>query len=121
VIVYLWTAPGSDTAAFHRASGVSDDHARACHVAEVLLRTGQAHVAYVECVYTAMGAATLSLCYVPTGTAWSARLGAGGQVIWTAYTAAPGGRQPGAPAGPGEVARDEELDEEPLAQGAYGR
>jgi hypothetical protein len=88
VIIYLWTAPGTDTAAFHRASGVSDDQARACRAAEVLLRTGQAGVAYVECVYTAIAAATLSLCYVPTGTAWSARLGDGGQVVWTPSTAA---------------------------------
>jgi hypothetical protein len=87
VIIYLWTAPGADTAAFHRASGVSDDQARACHAAEVLLRTGQACVAYVECVYTAIAAATLSLCYVPTGTAWCARLGDGGQVVWTPSTA----------------------------------
>jgi hypothetical protein len=53
----------------------------------VLLRTGQAGVAYVECVYTAMADVTLSLCYVPTGTAWSARLGDGGQVVWTPSTA----------------------------------
>lgn len=83
MIIYLWTAPGADTAAFHRASGVSDDQSRACHAAEVLLRTGQAGTAYVERAYTAMGAANLSLCYVPTGTAWSARLGQGGQVVWT--------------------------------------
>jgi hypothetical protein len=87
VIIYLWTAPGANTAAFHRACGVSDDQNRACHAAEVLLRTGQAVVAYVECAYTAIGAASLSLCYVLTGTGWSARLGQGGQVVWTPYAA----------------------------------
>lgn len=85
MIVYLWTAPAADTTAFHRASGVSDDQARACHAAEVLLMTGQACAAYVECAYTAMAPATLSLCYVRTGTGWCARLGPGGQVLWTAY------------------------------------
>lgn len=91
MIIYLWTAPGADTAAFHRASGVSDDQHKACHAAEVLLKTGQAGVAYVECAYTALGAASLSLCYVLTGTGWSARLGQGGQVVWTPYAAAAGG------------------------------
>jgi hypothetical protein len=85
VIVYLWTAPGDDTAAFHRASGVSDDQARARRAAEVLLRTGQAGVAYVDCVYTATEATTLSFCYVPTGRGWCARLGEDDQVIWTPY------------------------------------
>jgi hypothetical protein len=89
VIVYLWTAPGDDTAAFHQASGVSDDQARACHAAEVLLRTGQACVAYVDCVYTAIAAATLSFCYVPTGTGWCARLGDGDQVVWAPYATPP--------------------------------
>ena len=87
MIIYLWTAPGAGTAALHRACGVSDNQARACHAAEVLLKTGQAGVAYVECVYTAVADVTLSLCYVPTGTAWSARLGDGGQVVWTPSTA----------------------------------
>lgn len=102
VIIYLWTAPGANTPAFHRACGVSDDQNRACHAAEVLLKTGQAGVAYVECAYTAIGAASLSLCYVPTGTGWSARLGLGGQVVWTPYATAGGGatariKRPGAP------------------------
>lgn len=88
MIIYLWTAPGAESAAFHRASGVSDDQARACHAAEVLLRTGQAGVAYVECAYTAIEDATLTLSYVPTGTGWWARLGEAGQVIWTPYPAA---------------------------------
>jgi hypothetical protein len=87
VIIYLWTAAGAGTAALHRASGVSDDQTRARHAAEVLLRTGQAGVAYVECAYTAIATATLSLCYVPTGTGWSAQLGQGGQVVWTPYAA----------------------------------
>lgn len=89
MIIYLWTAPGASTAAFHRASGVCDDQDRARHAAEVLLRTGQAGVAYVECAYTAIAATTLNLCYVPTGKGWSARLGDGGQVVWTPHTAWP--------------------------------
>jgi hypothetical protein len=90
VIIYLWTAPGTDAAVFHRATGVSDDQARACHAAEVLLMTGQACAAYVECAYTAIAASTLSLIYVPTGTGWCAQLGPGGQVSWTPYAQASG-------------------------------
>lgn len=52
--------------------------------------TGQACVAYVDCAYTAIAASTLSLIYVPTGTGWCARLGPGGQVLWTPYAPAPG-------------------------------
>lgn len=97
VIVYLWTAPGADTAASHRASGISDDQARARHAAEALLRTGQAGVAYVECAYTAIAAATLNFCYVPTGRVWCARLGEGGQILWTPYIPPGGRRDTGSP------------------------
>jgi hypothetical protein len=85
--MYLWTAPGRNTAAFRKATGVSDDQTTARHAVERLLRTGQAGTAYIETAYTAMGAATLSFCYVRTGTGWWARLGQTGQVVWTPFTA----------------------------------
>jgi hypothetical protein len=88
VIMYLWTAPGRDTAAFRGASGVSDDQSRARQAAELLLRTGQAATAYVECAYTAMTAATLNSCYVRTGAGWWAQVSQAGQVVWTPFTAA---------------------------------
>jgi hypothetical protein len=85
--MYLWTAPGRGTAAFCRATGVSDDQASARNAVERLLRTGQAGTAYIETAYTAMAAATLNFCYVRTGTGWWARLGQAGQVVWTPFTA----------------------------------
>lgn len=88
--MYLWTAPGRDTAAFRRASGVSDDQSRARQAAELLLRTGQAATAYVECAYTAMTAATLNSCYVRTGAGWWAQLSQAGQVVWTPFSASGG-------------------------------
>lgn len=100
VIMYLWTALGRDAAAFRRASGVSDDQSRARHAAELLLRTGQAATAYIECAYTAMAAATLNSCYVRTGGGWSAHLSQAGQVVWTPYTNSCC-RPPGAVAGEG--------------------
>lgn len=93
VIMYLWTAPGHDTAAFRRASGVSDDQSRARQAAELLLRTGQAATAYIECAYTAMAAATLNSCYVRTGVGWWAQLSQAGQVVWTPFTASAGARR----------------------------
>jgi hypothetical protein len=87
VIMYLWTAPGCETAAFRTATGVSDDQARAQQAAELLLRTGQAVSAYIECAYTAITALTLSSCYVRTGTGWRAQLGQAGQVVWTPFSA----------------------------------
>lgn len=84
--MYLWTAPGRDTAAFRRASGVSDDQSKARQAAELLLRTGQAATAYVECAYTAMAAVTLNSCYVRTGAGWCAQLSQAGQVVWTPFT-----------------------------------
>jgi hypothetical protein len=83
--MYLWTASGHDIVNF-RAAGVSDDQARARNAAEALLRTGKAGTACIECAYTAMATSTLSLCYVRTGTGWRARLGQGGQVVWTPFT-----------------------------------
>lgn len=93
VIMYLWTAPGRDTAAFRRASGVSDDQSRARQAAELLLRTGQAATAYIECAYTAMTAATLNSCYVRTGAGWWAQLSQAGQVVWTPFSASGGSRR----------------------------
>ena len=87
VIMYLWTAPGHAKTAFRKATGVTDDQARARHAAELMLRTGQAGTAYIECAYTAMTAATLNFCYVRTGTGWWARVGQAGQVVWTPFTA----------------------------------
>lgn len=91
--MYLWTAPGRDTAAFRRASGVSDDQSRARQAAELLLRTGQAATAYIECAYTAMTAATLNSCYVRTGAGWWAQLSQAGQVVWTPFSASGGSRR----------------------------
>lgn len=99
--MYLWTAPGQN-AAFRRASGVSDDQSRARQAVELLLRTGQAATAYIECAYTAMTAATLNSCYVRTGAGWWAHVSQAGHVVWTPFTSAGGGRrdrgQPGHPA-----------------------
>jgi hypothetical protein len=92
VIMYLWTAPGSDATAFRKASGVSDDQSRARQAAELLLRTGQAATAYVECAYTAMTAATLNSCYVRTGAGWWAQLSQAGQVVWTPFAGQAGER-----------------------------
>jgi hypothetical protein len=91
--MYLWTAPGRGTAPFRRASGVSDDQSRAQQAAELLLRTGQAATAYIECAYTAMTAATLNSCYVRTGAGWWAQLSQAGQVVWTPFTAPVGARR----------------------------
>jgi len=91
--MYLWTAPGRDTAVLHRASGVTDDQSRARQAAELLLRTGQAATAYIECAYTAMAAATLNSCYVRTGAGWWAQLSQAGQVVWTPFTASSGSRR----------------------------
>lgn len=85
--MYIWTAPGINTAGFHRATGVSDDQYRAQEAAEAALRTGHGGTAYVERVYTAVVAPALSLCYVRTGTGWQAQLGQAGHVEWTAFTA----------------------------------
>jgi hypothetical protein len=98
VIMYLWTAPGRDTAAFRRASGVTDDQSRARQAAELLLRTGQAATAYIECAYTAMAAATLNSCYVRTGAGWWAQLSQAGQVVWTPFTTSGGSRREAGPA-----------------------
>lgn len=85
--MYLWTAPGPETAAFRRASGVSDDQSKARQAAELLLRTGQAATAYIECAYTAIASATLNSCYVRTGAGWWAQQSQAGQVVWTPFTA----------------------------------
>jgi PhoPQ-activated pathogenicity-related protein len=90
--MYLWTARGPDAAAFRKASGVSDDQSRARQAAELLLRTGEAATAYVECAYTAMTAATLNSCYVRTGAGWWAQLGQAGQVVWTPFAGTAGER-----------------------------
>jgi hypothetical protein len=98
VIMYIWTAPGTGTANFRRATGVSDDQQRAREAAEAALRTGQADTAYVERVYTAVATPSLSLCYVRTGTGWRARFGQAGRVEWTPLDpgeAAPGEAAPG--------------------------
>lgn len=92
MIMYLWTAPGRDAAAFRKASGVSDDQSRARQAAELLLQTGQAATAYVECAYTAMTAATLNFCYVRTGAGWWAQLSQAGQVVWTPFARTAGDR-----------------------------
>lgn len=93
--MYIWTAPGADTAAgARRAIGVSDDPGRALAAAEAALRTGQARTACVERVHTAIAAPALSLCYVRTGTGWHASLGPAGRVEWTPFTAQ-GGLTPG--------------------------
>jgi hypothetical protein len=85
VIMYLWTAPGSDEATQRHASGVTDSAVTARRAAESVLRTGQAGSAYIECAYTALGAPVLSLRYVRTGTGWSGHLGKAGQVVWTPF------------------------------------
>jgi hypothetical protein len=87
VIMYIWTAPGTGAVGFLRATGVSDDQQRARAAAEAALRRGHASTAYVERVYTAVAAPALSLCYMPTGTCWQARLGKTGRVEWTPFTA----------------------------------
>jgi hypothetical protein len=88
--MYLWTASGRDAAASGSASGVSDDQGRARQAAELLLQTGQATTAWVECAYTAMTAATLNSCYVRTGAGWWAQLSQAGQVVWTPFASAAG-------------------------------
>lgn len=90
--MYLWTARGRDAAPFGDASGVSDDQGRARQAAELLLQTGQAATAWVECAYTAMTAATLNSCYVRTGAGWWAQLSQAGQVVWTPFASAAGDR-----------------------------
>lgn len=87
VIMYIWTAQGTGSAGFRRASGVSDDQHKAQEAAEAALLTGQAKTAYVERVYTAVAAPALSLCYVRTGTGWQARLGRADRVEWQPFTA----------------------------------
>jgi hypothetical protein len=86
VIMYLWTAADRDVASFRRATGVSDDQARARQAAEALLRAGNAGTAYIECAYTAMATGTLNLCYVRTGSGWWAQLGQAGRIVWTPFT-----------------------------------
>jgi hypothetical protein len=86
VIMYIWTAPGTEATGFHRASGVSDDQHRAQEAAEAALRTGHAKTVYVERVYTAIVGPALSLCYVRTGIGWQARLGRAGHVEWNPFT-----------------------------------
>jgi Tfp pilus assembly protein PilX len=88
--MYLWTAPGRDAAALRRTTGVSDDQSRARQAAELLLRTGEATTAYIECAYTAATAATLNPCYVRTGTGWWAQLSQADHVVWTPFTASGG-------------------------------
>jgi hypothetical protein len=90
--MYLWTAPGRNAAGFSGAGGVSDDQGRARQAAELLLRTGQAAIAYVECAYAGMTAGTLNSCYVRTGSGWWARLSQAGQVVWTPFADAGGDR-----------------------------
>ena len=90
--MYLWTAPGRNAAGFRGASGVSDDQGRARQAAELLLRTGQAATAYVECAYTAMALATPNSRYVRTGSGWWAQLSQAGQVVWTPFAGAGGDR-----------------------------
>jgi hypothetical protein len=85
-MMYLWTAPGWDESAQRTISGVTNSASTARQAAEVLLRTGQARSALVECAYTAMAARALSLRYVRTGAGWSAHVGQAGQVVWTAFT-----------------------------------
>jgi hypothetical protein len=89
VKMYLWTAPGSDKSARRTVSGVTDNASTARQAAEALLRTGQARSALFECAHTAMAARALSLCYVRTGTGWSAHVSQAGQVVWTAFTRRP--------------------------------
>lgn len=88
--MYIWTAPGSGTANFRRATGVSDDRDKARTAAEATLRSGQAGIAYVERVYTATATPTLSFCYVRTGTGWWARIDQAGHIVWTSYVAGSG-------------------------------
>lgn len=85
--MYIWTASGTGTAGFHRATGVSDDPHKARAAAEGALRTGHACTACIERVYTAVAAPALSLCYVHTGTGWHGHLGQAGCVEWTPFTA----------------------------------
>lgn len=95
--MYLWTAPGNDGGAARKASGVTDSASNARRAAEALLRAGEAGSAYIECAYTAMATRTLSLCYVRTGSGWSAQLGQAGQVVWTPFTVQCSLGQPGPP------------------------
>lgn len=88
VIMYIWTAAGGGAASFREATGVSDNQDNARAAAEATLRSGQAGTAYVERVYTATAAPTLSFCYVRTGAGWWARVGDAGRITWTPYTAA---------------------------------
>jgi hypothetical protein len=108
MIMYVWTAPGTDTPGFRMATGVSDDQARARQAAEAALRTvdrrtcdgaaaGPTGTAYVERVYTALTAPALSLGYVRTGTGWRAHVGRAGRVTWTPFTAASDQCAPAAP------------------------
>lgn len=113
VIMYIWTAPGTGTADFRRATGVSDDQRRAREAAEAALRSGQADTAYVERVYTAVATPALSLCYVRTGTGWQARFGQAGRVEWTPL--------PPGEAAPGEAAAMEAAAAPPVMAAASER
>lgn len=81
VIVWLWQADGPG-----KFRGVTGDRDAARRAAARCITSGAARTATVEAASLVIGAASLTYCYQPTGTGWTARRSGAG-VRWAALTA----------------------------------
>lgn len=81
MIVWLWQASGPG-----QFRGVSGDREAARRAAADCITSGQAQTATVEAASFMLGASSLTDCYIPTGTGWTARRSGTG-VRWAALPA----------------------------------
>jgi hypothetical protein len=68
MIVWLWQAGGPG-----KFRGITDDRAAARRAAANCITRGAAETATVEAASLVIGASSLTDCYRPTGTGWTAR------------------------------------------------
>jgi hypothetical protein len=81
VIVWLWQASGPG-----KFRGITGDRDAARHAAAGCITSGAAQTATVEAASLVIGATSLTDCYRPTGTGWTARRSRTG-VCWAALIA----------------------------------
>ena len=80
MIVWLWQASGPG-----QFRGITGDRDAARRAAAGCITSGAAETAVVEAASLVIGAASLTDCYRPTGTGWTARRSGTG-VRWAALT-----------------------------------
>jgi hypothetical protein len=80
VIVWLWQASGPG-----KFRGITGDRDAARRAAAGCITSGAAQTATVQAASLVIGTSTLTDCYRPTGTGWTARRSGTG-VRWAALT-----------------------------------